>query len=37
MNELLLKNCSMMNKLANEGFASPRDDRPSLKRAAISE
>lgn len=36
MTELIVKNCNMMNKMADVGFASPGDDRPTLKRAAIS-
>ena len=35
MHQLLLVNGQMMIKLAEEGFASPHDDKPSLKRAAV--
>ena len=35
MNQLLIVNSDMMMKLADEGFASPRDSKPSLKPAAV--
>ena len=35
MNQLLIVNSDMMMKLADEGFASPRDSKPSLKPVAV--
>ena len=35
MNQLLIVNSDMMMKLADEGFASPRDSKPSLRPAAV--
>jgi hypothetical protein len=37
MEAVLMKNYSLMNTLADEDIAPPRDDRPSLRRAATSE
>jgi len=37
MNQVLMTNSDVMNKLAGVGFASPRDEFPTLRRATTIE